>query len=164
MLEAKQRVSLRKKKFLIKMNVRPRLPSDDSEWLRLRSALWLDTSPEEHRKEMSAWLAQTDAVVLVAPRSTGLGLMGFAEVGTRSLADGCETSPVAYLEGWYVETDMRRQGIGTALIRAAEAWARENGLREFASDAELENIQSQKAHLALGFREVERAVLYLKTL
>ena len=90
--------------------------------------------------------------------------MGFAEVGTRSLADGCETSPVAYLEGWYVDADMRRQGVGTALIRAAEAWAREKGLNEFASDAELENIESQQAHVALGFHEVERVVLYLKTL
>jgi aminoglycoside 6'-N-acetyltransferase I len=146
------------------MTIRPRLPADDAEWLRLRSALWPDTSVEENREEMNAWLARTDAVVLVAPRNAGIGLMGFAEVGTRSLADGCETSPLAYLEGWYVDADMRRQGVGTALIRAAEAWAREKGLNEFASDAELENIESQQAHVALGFREVERAVLYLKTL
>ncbi len=146
------------------MTIRPRLPSDDAEWLRLRLALWPDTSADEHRKEMKAWLARTDTVVLVAPLNEDAGLAGFAEAGTRSLADGCETSPVAYLEGWYVDANMRRQGVGAALIRAAEAWAREKGLHEFASDAELENVQSQQAHVALGFREVERAVLYLKTL
>ena len=113
---------------------------------------------------MKAWLARTDTVVLVAPLNEGAGLAGFAEVGARSVADGCETSPVAYLEGWFVDADMRRQGVGAALIHAAEAWAREKGFREFASDAELENIQSQQAHVALGFREVERAVLYLRTL
>lgn len=146
------------------MTIRPRLPSDDAEWLRLRLALWPDTSGDEHRKEMKAWLARTDTVVLVAPLNEGAGLAGFAEVGARSVADGCETSPVAYLEGWFVDADMRRQGVGAALIHAAEAWAREKGFREFASDAELENIQSQQAHVALGFREVERAVLYLRTL
>lgn len=146
------------------MNIRCRKPTDDAEWLRMRCALWPEVRAEEHRKEMSAWLARTDAVVLVATRVAGTGLAGFAEVGARSVADGCETSPIAYLEGWYVDTDMRRQGVGTELVRAAEAWARERGYREFASDAELENVESQQAHVALGFREVERAVLYLKKL
>jgi len=113
---------------------------------------------------MSAWLARADAVVLVAPRAGGRGLAGFIEVGARSLADGCATSPVAYLEGWHVDADARRQGAGTALVQAAEAWGREQGYREFASDAELENVESQRAHEALGFQEVERAVLYLKKL
>jgi hypothetical protein len=42
---------------------------------------------------------------------------------------------VAYLEGWYVDRDVRRHGIGAALVHAAEAWARERGYRELASDA-----------------------------
>lgn len=146
------------------MNIRQRLEADDPEWLRMRQALWPELSPEEHRKEMRAWLARPDAVVFVASRTTGSGLAGFAEVGTRSLAEGCGTSPVAYLEGWYVDDDLRGQGVGAALVRAAEDWAREQGLREFASDAELENVDSQQAHVAMGFREVERLVLYLKTI
>jgi len=91
-------------------------------------------------------------------------LGGFAEVGARSVADGCDTSPVAYLEGWFVEEDLRLQGVGAALVRAAETWARAQGFREFASDVELENVESQRAHVAVGFREVERSVLYVKTL
>lgn len=146
------------------MNIRLYQPGDDAEWLRMRRALWPDSNAKTHRREMSAWLARSDAIVLVAPRPSNAGLAGFAEVGARSLADGCETSPVAYLEGWYVDADARRRGIGAALLSRAEAWARDRGLREFASDAELSNMESQKAHVALGFREVERAVLYLKKL
>ncbi len=146
------------------MNVRRRIPGDDIEWLRMRSALWPDLSAETHRREMSAWAARSDAIVLVAPRTAGEGLAGFAEVGTRSVADGCETNPVAYLEGWYVDSDMRRRGVGAALVQAAEAWAREMGIREFASDAELDNLVSQRAHLALGFCETGRLVLYVKAL
>jgi aminoglycoside 6'-N-acetyltransferase I len=146
------------------MNVRARIPGDDEEWLRLRTALWPDLDEAAHRREMRAWLERPDAVVLIAPRADGTGLLGFAEVGARSLADGCETSPLAYLEGWYVDAEARRRGIGAALVDAAEAWARSKGYREFASDAELENVDSQRAHVSLGFREVERSVLYLKTL
>src|SRR5579864_7358036 len=150
--------------LLLTMIVRPYVSADDAEWLRMRLALWPELNKRAQRSEMIAWRARRDAIVLVAPRTTNAGLAGFAEVGTRSVADGCETTPVAYLEGWYVDPDMRRQGIGSALLHAAEAWARERGLREFASDAELDNIESQRAHVALGFHEVERAVLYLKTL
>src|SRR5262249_3365824 len=113
--------------------------------------------------DMSAWLARPDTAVLVAERAEG-GLCGFAEAGTRPYADGCQTSPVAYLEGWYVDPDMRRQGIGSALVRAAEDWARGRGYRELASDALLDNLTSQQAHLALEFAEVERAVKYRKAL
>ncbi len=136
---------------------------DHDEWLRMRRRLWPHQSDAEHLHDMVAWLAQPESVVFVAPHPEGR-LVGFAEVGTRSVADSCETSPVAYLEGWYVDPDARRQGIGAALVRAAEAWARGRGLREFASDAELENIESQRAHEALGFTEVERSVLYRKVL
>src|SRR5882757_4204715 len=58
----------------------------------------------------------------------------------------------------------QRQGVGTALVRAAEAWARSKGLKEFASDTQLANADSQLAHAALGFTEVERLVAYRKVL
>jgi aminoglycoside 6'-N-acetyltransferase I len=67
--------------------------------------------------------------------------------------DECFTSPVAFLEGWYVDADVRRRGVGRALVAAAEAWARERGCREFASDAHLDNPESRAAHRALGFEE-----------
>jgi aminoglycoside 6'-N-acetyltransferase I len=129
----------------------------------MRCALWPDDKAA-HETDMATWLARPDTGVLVAERPDGAGLAGFAEVGARPFADGCDTRPVAYLEGWYVDPDVRRQGIGAALIRAAEVWARERGYREFASDALLENTGSQRAHEALGFIEVERAVRYRKVI
>lgn len=42
-------------------------------------------------------------------------------------------------------------------MRAAEAWARAKGFKEFASDTQL-------AHVAMGFMEVERVVAYRKAL
>ena len=146
------------------MRIRAYEPGDASEWLRMRAALWPDEPRTALADGMPEWLARPDTVVLVAERSDAGGLAGFAEVGTRPYADGCDTSPVAYLEGWYVDADVRRRGVGAALVRAAEGWARARGLREFASDALLDNVTSHRAHEAVGFAEVERAVRYRKAL
>ena len=146
------------------MDVRLYQPGDFAEWLRMRRALWPEITPDTEVGEAASWLARSDAVVLVAVRPGGIGLAGFAELGARPYADGCETSPVAFLEGWYVDPDVRRRGAGAALVRAGEAWARREGYRELASDALLENETSQRAHEALGFAEVERAVRYRKAL
>ncbi len=143
------------------MSVRMLTAGDRAEWLRLRRTLWPEIAAANEEREANAWLARPDAMVLVWARPEG-GLGGFAEVGERSVADGCDTSPVAYLEGWYVDRDLRRRGVGRALIEGAERWAAARGLVELASDTQLSNWSSQRAHERLGFREVERAVLYVK--
>ena len=139
-------------------------PDDHAEWLRMRRALYDGLRPEDEAADAAAWLARPDPVVLVAARADGAGLAGFAELGQRPYADGCDTSPVAYLEGWWVDADVRRQGVGAALLAAGVAWARERGYHEMASDALLDNVISHQAHEALGFEEVERAVRYRRTL
>ena len=144
---------------------RPYLATDLSEWLRMRLALWPELAHESHPEDdASQWLTRTDGIVLVVERPGNTALAGFIEVGERAFADGCDTSPVAYLEGWYVDPDLRRRGIGTALLKAAMQWAADHGYREMASDALLENVDSQRAHEAGGFVEVERAVRYKRAL
>jgi aminoglycoside 6'-N-acetyltransferase I len=125
----------------------------------MRTALW----PGVAEADMSAWLSRSDAVVFVAERENGR-LCGFAEAAERPYADGCDTSPVAYLEGWYVDPDVRAQKIGARLVAAVEKWARARGHRELASDTDLDNLASQQAHQRLGFAETERLVLFRKTL
>ncbi len=141
------------------MNVRAYAPQDYGEWRRMRSALW----PDQTEHDMAEWLARRDTAVIVAVRPQG-SLCGFVEVGERTNADGCETSPVAYVEGWYVDPDVRRQRIGARLIEAAESFARARGYRELGSDTEWHNTVSQAAHKRLGFEELDRVVLYRKVL
>jgi len=69
------------------------------------------------------------------------------------VVDGCSTDRVAYLEGWYVVPTARRQGIGRALVHAAERWATRQGCTEFGSDALIDDGLSLSAHLGLGFEE-----------
>jgi len=50
-------------------------------------------------------------------------------------------------------------GIGAELLRAAEDWGRSQGCLEMASDAAIDDLASQHAREALGFKIVERSVL-----
>ena len=101
--------------------------------------------------------------VFVADRGGGR-LGGFIEIGERAYAEGCETSPVAFIEGWFVDEDLRRSGVGAKLVEAAEGWARSKGYREMGSDLLIDNDASLRAHLALGFHEVERLIAMAKRL
>jgi putative acetyltransferase len=145
---------------------------DQAEWLRMRSLLWPDDADDEHAQEVAAffshktfrWSESLLAVaVFVAIRPSG-GLCGFLEASIRPFADGCHTRPVGYIEGWFVDAEMRRQGIGRRLVAAAEQWAMAQGCQEMASDAHLENTLSRVAHKALGYEEMSRAVHFRKRL
>ena len=82
----------------------------------------------------------------------------------RDYAEGCSGSRIGYIEGWYVEPELRRQGLGGQLVQAAEHWARELGLAEMASDCEIDNAVSFRAHTALGYQEVGRIICFRKAL
>ena len=79
-------------------------------------------------------------------------------------AEGCTISPVAYIEGWYVDPDLRRRKVGSQLVFAAEEWAKGQGFTEIASDTQIENAISITAHTALGYAEVDRIVCFRKRL
>ena len=51
-----------------------------------------------------------------------------------------------------------------ALVEAAESWAKSRGCRQMASDAELWNGVSHRAHGAIGYEEAGRLVLFKKDL
>lgn len=148
--------------------VRPVRPSDRDEWVRMRTLLWPDW-PEDHPPEVDAWLADppADQAVFVLERALGGGegaLGGFVETRLRSVADGCDSSPVGYLEGLWVDEDLRGRGLARPLVEAAEAWARGRGCTEMASDAAIDNARSIDVHGALGYEQVARAVLFRKAL
>ncbi|MCR5611334.1 MAG: GNAT family N-acetyltransferase [Clostridiales bacterium] len=82
----------------------------------------------------------------------------------RDYVEGCETSPVGYLEGVGVKEGFRRRGIARKLVLECEQWAREKGCTEFASDCELKNTASLDFHLGVGFREENRIICFKKSL
>ena len=148
----------------MEIDIRSVEPQDRNEWLRLRTALWPE-SPEDHPQEIDAFFRgelPEPAAVLVA--TVDGQLVGLAELSIRACAEGCSSRNVGYLEGWYVQSEQRRQGVGRSLIAAAEQWAADQGCSEFASDAEVDNEASRQAHLACGFRETGVIRCFIKRL
>jgi aminoglycoside 6'-N-acetyltransferase I len=145
------------------IHIRSAEPADAAQWAALRAELWPDEDAMSLADEAARFFADPgsdrgatlEAVLVATDTDLPNELVGFAELSRRAYAEGCETSPVGFLEGWYVIPERRRQGVGRALVAAAEAWARALGCREFASDALVENTVSATAHRALGFEEVE---------
>lgn len=133
-------------------------------WLRLRQSLWPECSPERHRGEMAAIRRQRQtATVMLAVNHAG-EVVGFVEVALRAFAEGCDSSPVAYLEGLFVEAGSREQGIGRALVESAEGWARNKGCRELAADTPWDDNVSVEVHRSLGFEPTATLLHFKKRL
>ena len=141
------------------MTVRQAVPTDLPEAARLALLLW----PEYDPAELAPLLDSPEAAVFLC-ESDGQAV-GFAQCQLRrDYVEGCETSPVGYLEGVYVEEGHRRRGAARALVDACQAWARRQGCREFASDCELDNTDSLRFHLNVGFEEANRIICFTRKL
>jgi len=151
------------------IKVRQAHPSDKEKLAKMQEQLWPEASLEEHRKELDSILPSRlngtlPMAVLVSQGEEG-GLTGFIEVGLRSHADGCDPArPVGFVEGWFVHEARRKQGIGSALMRSAEAWARNQGRLEMASDTWIDDETSLRTHQAVGFEVADRCVHVRKLL
>jgi len=145
------------------MHIRPFREPDFNDWLRMSAALFPEHTPAELAPWMREFRKRPDGEVFLAFRDDSTAC-GFVEVASRPYADGCDTSPVGFIEAWFVDPDMRRAGVGRALLAAAEDWARARGYSEMASDALLDKTVSHRAHERAGYIEVERAVRYRKPL
>jgi aminoglycoside 6'-N-acetyltransferase I len=145
------------------MTIREIRDSDQPDWVRLREALW-PGSLSDHDEETRKYFALRSTALLVFVAEAEGRIVGFLELDVRPYAPGCSSSPVPFIEGWYVEPAWQRRGIGRALVEAAEARAREMGYMEIASDAEMDNAHGIAAHRGVGFEEVERIVCFRRSL
>jgi aminoglycoside 6'-N-acetyltransferase I len=147
------------------VRVRPLELRDRRAWADIRAALWPEEDAAELAHETVKHFAGARAAeeIFVA-EDVGGRLLGFLELSLRPYAEGCASSPVPFVEAWYVAAEARHQGVGRGLIEAAENWARLRGFTELGSDALIDNDASHAAHQALGFDETARIVCYRKSL
>ena len=129
----------------------------------LAQQLWPHHEATDLTEELSPLLTDSGAAVFLAFASGSPA--GFAQCQLRhDYVEGTSSSPVGYLEGIYVAAAHRKTGIARALLSACEAWAKEQGCTEFASDCELTNTDSLRFHLNVGFQEANRIICFAKQL
>jgi aminoglycoside 6'-N-acetyltransferase I len=142
--------------------IRRMTKEDKTEWFHMRRGVWPDVPDDYLDFDMEEILVSDNDAVFMA--LCGDRPAGMIEARLRDYAEACESSPVGYIEAWFVHTDFRGQGAAGALVQAAEAWAREKGCTEMASDTWLENEISIRAHARNGYYEVDRLVHFVKQL
>jgi aminoglycoside 6'-N-acetyltransferase I len=147
------------------IEIRPVERPDERAWHDMRQALW-PGSRDRHADDIERYFTGKSAepVAVLLAFEPGGRAVGFIELSIRAYAEGCSTDHVAFVEGWYVAPDVRRRGVGAALMQAAETWGSEQGCMELGSDTEIENELSAAAHRALGFADMGTIRCFLKPL
>lgn len=144
------------------MNVRKATPADSPTLAKLASRMW-EHDPAELAPEFAKLTDSPEAACFLAVDDEQA--IGFAQCQLRrDYVEGCETSPVGFLEGIYVDAAYRRSGVAWALLSACEDWAKSVGCTEFASDCEIDNHDSLAWHLKNGFAEMGRTIWFAKKL
>jgi aminoglycoside 6'-N-acetyltransferase I len=148
------------------MRIIPATSDHLDQWAALRIKLWDLDTVEDHRKEANALYltGNSDRIAFVALDAAD-AVNAFAEATLRrDYVEGCDTSPVVFLEGIYVDRQARKTGVAKALVDAVADWGRGKGSTEYASNALLDNFDSHAFHAAIGFEETERVVFFRKAL
>jgi len=135
---------------------------DKDEWFRMRKGIWPEAPDYYLQFDMDRLLENDNYLVIFA--CDGDQPIGLTEAQIRAYGEGCSTSPVGYIEGWFVQEDYRGRHIVGIMTQAAENWIREKGCTEVASDTWLDNGPSIRAHEKMGYVEVERLVHFVKRL
>lgn len=132
--------------------------------IRLAYLLWPDTDYEDLVTDFRCKLTSVnECCFLYVEGLENKEYFGFVQVSLRNdYVEGSNSTPVAYIEGIYIDERYRRKGIAKKLVEAAEVWAKDKGCTEIASDCELENKMSLDFHLGIGFEEANRIICFIK--
>lgn len=129
----------------------------------LAHLLWPHHSVEEMEEEFGGTMNAEESRFFL--KYAGSQPVGFAQCQLRrDYVEGTDSSPVGYLEGIFVREDHRRRGFARELLAACENWAADQGCTEFASDCEIDNLESFRFHMGAGFMEANRIICFTKEL
>lgn len=130
---------------------------------KLAIQMWEDNTIEGLAENLAEIIANPESAVFLL--YSGEQAIGFAQCQLRhDYVEGTDSSPVGYLEGIFVEEEYRNKGYAKELLKHCEAWAKDRGCAEFASDCELTNTGSLAFHLKMGFKEANRVICFTKRL
>lgn len=136
---------------------------DDAKIVAALALCMWEADSEEMEEEFREILVSKEAAVFL--KTEGEEAVGFAQCQLRhDYVEGTDTSPVGYLEGIFIKEGCRRKGYAKELLDECEKWAYGQGCTEFASDCELDNEDSFRFHMKMGFTEANRVICFTKKL
>jgi len=148
---------------MTRITIRELTSADHAAWRRMRRLLWPDETGRGHDTAIDEILDAKDAWGFIAETLDNEPL-GFAEISIRKAANGCESQPVPFLEGIWVEPRSRRRRVAARLIGHIETFLKARGFHELGSDSLIDNQAAHDAHAGWGFSETERVVYFRKSL
>jgi GNAT superfamily N-acetyltransferase len=119
--------------------VRPARPDDAPALAPLTTQLGYPVEAPEQAERLARVLASTDDAVLVAVDAADTAI-GWIHV---QLRHPLTSAPHAQIAGMVVNEEHRSEGVGAALLAAAEAWAGERGLT---SVQVYSRVERERAH------------------
>lgn len=134
------------------------------DWVKLTHMLFPDENYGELKKTYMDYLnnigKQREIGYLFQKDNKNVAFMNISI--RNDYVNGCDTSPVVFIESIYVLPEYRKMGIARELIKTAEEFAKEKGILQIASDCLIDNIDSELFHKSCGFKETERVIYFVK--
>lgn len=140
--------------------VRSMAESDCEAVARLATQLGYPSTTEQVTRRYRAIESAADSHVAVAVDGSG-AVIGWIHVfGNRLL----ESEPDAEIGGLVVDESARGRGVGTALVAAAEAWAREQGYPVVSVRSNVVRQEAHEFYQERGYGIVKTQVKFRKTI
>ena len=140
------------------LRIREAAANDAQALTRLATQLGYPSQPGDITRRLRDLFPLRDCVLVAV---VDHNVVGWTHVG---LYPTLLTDKAAHLYGTVVDEGWRGQGIGRALLEAAEAWATQRGCRTMYVRS---NIVRQEAHAfyrGLGYRQVKTSLTFTKSL
>lgn len=143
----------------VRLLIRPALLDDASDIARLATELGYPTTTEQANSRLTLLLPRDSYFIAVADVSSQI--VGWVAAERRLLLESGERVEIV---GLIVSATARRNGIGAALVEAAEVWARAQGMQVLSVRSNVARIEAHPFYERLGYVRSKTQHAYVKQL
>ena len=140
--------------------IRPMTDADADRAAELTTQLGYPVDAPTLRARL-ARVRASDADEIMVATDAGDAAIGWIHVARLALL---EASDLACINGLVVDEEHRSDGIGTALVEAAEAWARDHGATAIMVRSRSARVRAHRFYERIGYVEVKRSHVFEKSL
>lgn len=142
------------------MRIRPMSRADLEDVARLCAQLGYPSTMEQMARRLGPLEVDPEAGLYVADAPPG-GIVGWVYVrGVRPMT----SDPRAEIWGLVVDADHRGAGVGAALMRHAEQWAREQGYADVRLHSNVVRTEAHRFYQGLGYQITKTSYVLSKSL